>query len=843
VTQAIQLFDFQRLLGAGEQHFVTAEQGTFVLPGQVAGGGRPLVTNSNLVADSIVILADGTEVSGFILDGGEVPVGTPLHEGITGTNVVDIDINRNTIQHGVNGISLETTAGGATQGIIEDNTILLNSNAGILITADSGTTDLDIFNNAILGNGGEQIDVDLSGTAVADIDIQNNDIFAGGLIVGDSGFGFPENINISQFPGNQTESAIVINPINPNQLFAFANNDGGRSAVPGVGAGIFAARSTDGGRTWLPVFGNDFVIADGTDGLPVACCDPTVAWDEFGNLFVVYIDNTIAPQVNVLFSTDGGQSLQFLSSLGPANQAVNDQPTVAIGPGPGGLQGSVWVTYDDPTQGIVAQGALVTGTGSISSFSAIQPALGVGQFGDIAIGPLGQVAITGQDDDDIQVAVDIDGLGPAGFAPVPPVSATATNVELFDAIPAQPDRTVDAEAGLAYDRSGGVNNGRLYLVYTQEPVNESDNTEILVRFSNDNGLTWSAPVRVNDDSSGHSQFLPQIEVDQTTGLVAVSFHDSRNDFGLGAGDTNGIPNDNAQFFATVSRNGGLSFDDNIQVSLGTSHAPSAPDNPPGIARLDYGDYSGLTFHNGVFFPSWADNSNSTGDNPDGTLDAMDLYTARVTVLLQGAGADGIGINLAGTAALQNSVIANNSIDGMGGSGILVNSLGNSLVSNLSILNNTITDSGASGIELVAGGTSRHLDTLVDSNVVTDNGVHGILVQTADQSTITRTTITNSTFSRNLNSGVFLERLDDGLFGDAGLPNQRFTGVIVGNNLDDGNVITFNTVAGLNIQGSGNAPVQRSVVDFAGNTIFGNGTNVLINIQPNAEFLINGAPVP
>jgi methionine-rich copper-binding protein CopC len=46
--------------------------------------------------------------------------------------------------------------------------------------------------------------------------------------------------------------------------------------------------------------------------------------------------------------------------------------------------------------------------------------------------------------------------------------------------------------------------------------------------------------------------------------------------------------------------------------------------------FDFGDYDKMDFANGVFYRSWADNSNSTGDNPDGT-NALDIYTAAVSV--------------------------------------------------------------------------------------------------------------------------------------------------------------------------------------------------------------------
>src|SRR5205807_7307845 len=37
------------------------------------------------------------------------------------------------------------------------------------------------------------------------------------------------------------------------------------------------------------------------------------------------------------------------------------------------------------------------------------------------------------------------------------------------------------------------------------------------------------------------------------------------------------------------------------------------------------------FYHGVFYPIWADNSNSTKNNPDGTLKNFDIYTAKLTL--------------------------------------------------------------------------------------------------------------------------------------------------------------------------------------------------------------------
>jgi hypothetical protein len=86
-----------------------------------------------------------------------------------------------------------------------------------------------------------------------------------------------------------------------------------------------------------------------------------------------------------------------------------------------------------------------------------------------------------------------------------------------------------------------------------------------------------------------------------------------------------VPNDDVQLWATYTTDGGATFVPNFQVSEGTSNATAAE------SFFDYGDYRHAAFHSHFFYPSWSDNSNSTGDNPDGALHQLDLYTAQVTI--------------------------------------------------------------------------------------------------------------------------------------------------------------------------------------------------------------------
>ena len=141
----------------------------------------------------------------------------------------------------------------------------------------------------------------------------------------------------------------------------------------------------------------------------------------------------------------------------------------------------------------------------------------------------------------------------------------------------------------------------------------------MVRTSTDDGATWSAPVRVNDDPATiRSQFLPYIALDRTTGTVAVGFHDCRNDNGVpGSGGTNTIPNDDAEYFGTYSTDGGATWAPNTRLSGGFSNAAAA------AAPVDYGDYVGQAAHAGKLYTVWADNANCDGTNANGTLHAFD----------------------------------------------------------------------------------------------------------------------------------------------------------------------------------------------------------------------------
>jgi hypothetical protein len=442
-------------------------------------------------------------------------------------------------------------------------------------------------------------------------------------------------VNISQSAGSvggteQAEEAITVDPAHPGHLFMEANNFASSGTFPLMG--VYIAQSSDNGATWF----NGRQIATGNDSFRTTLGDPSVAFDKYGNLFMTYVDENGGPGdgVDIYLSTDEGTTFSLLATV-PNNTVgqLSDQPTVVTGPNTDGVHGSFWVSFTDAaTNSQFAFGAPTLGLGQVGAISRLFRVSNTsGNFGDIAVGPKGQVMVAYDDElsrtmaSSISVAVKTDGFGPGAFSA--PVKATDTNVGFFTPIIAQPGRTIDSEAGLAWDRSGGPHSGRVYLMYTDAPsvAQNTTITDVKVRFSDDMGATWSAPVTVND-TTGHLSFLPKIALDQTTGQIGVSWYDTRNDKGQGVpNDHDGKANNEPEIYMAFSSSGGRCFSQNIQVSHVASSAIVNPDGPPGapsLAQFDFGDYSAAAFDRGVFHPAWADNSTN--------LPVFGIATAAIT---------------------------------------------------------------------------------------------------------------------------------------------------------------------------------------------------------------------
>jgi hypothetical protein len=141
---------------------------------------------------------------------------------------------------------------------------------------------------------------------------------------------------------------------------------------------------------------------------------------------------------------------------------------------------------------------------------------------------------------------------------------------------------------IACDISNSQYSGNVYICFSDLRTSSTDRDIWLVKSTN-NGNNWSNPVKVNNDTPGHTQDLPWICVDRVTGYIWIVFYDSRNYSGSSVYDT----------YVARSTNGGNTFQ-NVKVSNVNSSTMSTP---------WLGDYIGITAYNNKVRPVW---TTSTG---------------------------------------------------------------------------------------------------------------------------------------------------------------------------------------------------------------------------------------
>ena len=176
---------------------------------------------------------------------------------------------------------------------------------------------------------------------------------------------------------------------------------------------------------------------------------------------------------------------------------------------------------------------------------------------------------------------------------------------------------------LAIDNSDGPYKGRLYFTYTaSEPMMEKY-FDVLLRYSDDEGVTWSDPKVVHSDiTAGVQQFYSSIFVNDQ-GVVLIDWYD-RKEHG------NGSPN--TDFFFGASYDGGETFS---EVKL-TSEPMDFNNIVTAGFGFGIGDYHQLIATDEVAISFWSDGRTNDGD--------LNIYFAK------------IGIDNPMTSIIENSII-------------------------------------------------------------------------------------------------------------------------------------------------------------------------------------------
>ena len=393
---------------------------------------------------------------------------------------------------------------------------------------------------------------------------------------------------------SQSEVPIVSSPANRNILFASSNAYVFSTGL--INSGVYV--STDGGLNWT-----------GTETLPGASTndqrgDPGPTIDKNGVFLFTHLTST----------TNFG----FVTGMG-ANRSTNNgatwSTTIQVA-SDGGADKNLAGTDDSPSSPYYgnsyfawtsfstspANGRVSRTTNSGLNWSTpltinATPAGHNAQGHDVAVGPDGRVYVTWTagvtsspfTEDFVGLAVSTNGG----------TSYTATE-NIFDDNGSRSSSfngwgiRTNGFPRIAIDKSGGVRNGWIYIVVSQLNLAPAGtDADVVIHRSTDNGVTWSAGIRVNQDAlnNGKVQFFPAICVDSDGG-VNVVYYDNRNFASSG---------DSCSVYISRSVDGGTTWGD---VRISDHNFKPKQMSPFGGGYM--GDYIGITQSVGKVVAVWMD---------------------------------------------------------------------------------------------------------------------------------------------------------------------------------------------------------------------------------------------
>lgn len=377
-------------------------------------------------------------------------------------------------------------------------------------------------------------------------------------------------------PGDRgNEPSIAINPLDPdNIVVGWRRFDPLALDIKQGGYGY----SFDGGLSWhngvLPVLPSQ------------SRTDPALDVDSQGNFYYQSMAHGSENSSSVFLSVDGGMTWSD-----PVHQFVGDKNWIAIDKTGSDSDGFIYSSWrhagsTSPDPGYIPK-YFIRSTDGGMSYQEPDTALPVAHlgFGRIAIGPDGDVYLSGVDED--VLSVNSIGIIRSGHYFLKSVDAkdsaasptfTAKKVDMGGHVlwlysPTAPNPLgAYGDVQVAVDQSTGPMRGNIYMlayVHSYDWQEGSDPLDMHFVSSQDGGETWSAAVRINDDapSTNAYQWFPMLGVAPNSRIDAV-WYDTRN--GTGA-----IPARMSQLYYAYSWDGGLTWSQNQAVTPAfNTHLPS-----------------------------------------------------------------------------------------------------------------------------------------------------------------------------------------------------------------------------------------------------------------------------
>lgn len=339
--------------------------------------------------------------------------------------------------------------------------------------------------------------------------------------------------------------------------------------------------------------------------------DPVVTYDSIGNAYYAQLyQNGATYGICLAKSTNKGVSFSATYNVASTTVGLSDKEWIAADMTNGPNSNNIYVVWRQFGSSNMRS---VRSTNGGATWSSPLTYIG-GQGAYVAVGPNGSIqggsvynaSINGST---ILVNRSTDG-GQTYSAMVPAVTFVTGGIFCSNRNTVKNCIRMNGFPVIAADNSYTSSRGYVYAAYCVNPLT-TDVADINFVRSTDYGVTWSQPVRVNDDNTTTDQWLPAISVDSKTGKVYVSWFDSRDD-----------PANNIQtrIYAAVSTNGGQSFTANAPVSNALFNPNNMAVGQPGGENY-IGDYHGISAIGNTSYVVWMDGRNNnlgsyTGYFPD-----------------------------------------------------------------------------------------------------------------------------------------------------------------------------------------------------------------------------------
>jgi hypothetical protein len=376
------------------------------------------------------------------------------------------------------------------------------------------------------------------------------------------------------------ETSIALNPVNGGEIaIGWRQFDNVTSNFRQAGW----AYSSDSGQTWT----FPGVIEPG-----IFRSDPVLDFDRLGNFYYNSLTNNPDYFCKVFKSTNGGATWNTgTDAQGGDKQWMTIDRT--LGTGSGNIY-STWTSfYSTCPPGFFTRSA--NGNASYENCTVVD---GDPYWSNMTVGNSGELYIgAGSGFSDSLVVVK------SLNAQIPGSIITWNAVTIYmdgylNGWTSVNPAGIMGQVNIDVDRSGGPGNGNVYVLASMTRFSNGDQGDVMFAKSTDGGLTWSAPVRINDDPTpNNTQWFGTMSV-APNGRIDAVWLDTRNDITGG---------DNSALYYSYSIDQGDTWSPNEMMS-------ATFDPHVGYPNQDkMGDYFDMVSDNNGAHLAWANTLNGEQD--------------------------------------------------------------------------------------------------------------------------------------------------------------------------------------------------------------------------------------